>query len=411
MRDVKAEVDAAIRGLVCSLLGMLSEPGVKLPALWKGVGILRRMGALGEEELAVAFLSGRGACLEGALGAVRAGLEGEEGKEAWVRYLKRYVDVWREGLHDIITQFSTIFLSPPSTPSTPSQFIQSLLPAFTSHTLQTHLLLTLHLSLPHVAHDPSSLISLLSQLTYCATSFARVGFDFRSLLGPIFEDAVRRNVEAALRSATDEFIDLVDRHTDQWAQGRKPKPSEWLLALSPLGVPVLPPSPRIHILNGTQAPPHIPPQILASFPPLAVFVNAILTTFNSLRLLAPVGLGPGLMEELDRGLARGGRGLLDYIKSVDEGGESGDKSEETEGQQAENDGERLVLKRVGEVWVHLVVPFLRRGLSEGVFGVPFEGEAGMGEGLDGGLEGAMREWRDWLDRYEGEGEGRGAEEA
>lgn len=117
------------------------------------------------------------------------------------------------------------------------------------------------------------------------------------------------------------------------------------------------------------------------------------------------------MEELDRGLVRAGGALLDYIQLVDEGGESGDKSEETEEQQAEMDRERLLLRRVGEIWVHLVVPFLRRGLSEGVFGVPFEREAGMGEGLDGGLEGAMREWRDWLDRYEGEGEGRGAEEA
>lgn len=434
VRDVKAEVDCAIRGLVCNLLGMLSEPGVKLPALWKAVGILRKMDVLGEEELAVAFLSGRGACLEGALGAVRAGLEGEEGKEAWVRYLKKYVDVWREGLHDIVTQFSTIFLT--SSSSSPSPFILSLLPAFTSHTLQTHLLPTLHLSLPHVAHDPSSLISLLSQLTYCATSFARVGIDFRCLLGPIFEDAVRGNFEAALKSATDEFVQLVESHTHQWTQGRKPKPSEWLLAVSPLGVPVLPPSPPIYILNGTQTPLHIPPQILASFPPLAVFVNAILTTFNALRLLAPMGLGPELMEELDRGLVRGGRALLRYVQmvqeellfrrsSVENDGDGAPQTHEEMEPGNDRDRERSVLRRFGEVWPGVVVPFLRWGLSEGVFGAPTmivaglghqsgeSAERGMREGwtrMGEGLEAVMQEWRDWLAAQGGPGEAGNAEE-
>lgn len=439
VRDVKAEVDCAIRGLVCNLLGMLSEPGVKLPALWKAVGILRKMDVLGEEELAVAFLSGRGACLEGALGTVGvgAGLNDEGGgkekdKEEWLRYLKKYVDVWREGLHDIVTQFSAIFLT--SSSSSPSPFILSLLPAFTSHTLQTHLLPTLHLSLPHVAHDPSSLISLLSQLTYCATSFARVGIDFRCLLGPIFEDAVRRNVEASLRSATDEFVQLVESHSHKWAQGSKPRPSEWLLAVSPLGLPQLPPPPPSHpILLNTQAPPHIPPQILASFPPLAVFVNAILTTFNSLRLLAPVGLGPGLMEELDRGLMRAGGALLDYIKAVERelrrsgGGNDGDgdgtptPQTHVEMEGNDRDPELLVLRRVGEVWPGVVVPFLRRGLSEGVFGAPLplidivaghqsgesaeSAERGMREGwtrMGEGLEAVMQEWRDWLASQGGE---------
>ncbi|EIM83195.1 Dor1-domain-containing protein [Stereum hirsutum FP-91666 SS1] len=430
VRDVKAEVDGAIRGLVCNLLGMLSEPGVKLPALWKAVGILKRMDVLGEEELAVAFLSGRGACVEGALNGVRSGLEGEEGKEKWVRYMKKYVDVWREGLHDLITQFSTIFLSSPSTsPSTPSQFIQSLLPTFTSHTLKTHLLPTLHLSLPHIAHDPSSLTALLSQLNYCAASFARVGLDFRNLLGPIFEDAVRGNVEAALRSATENFVGVVESHSHKWTQGRKPKPSDWLLALSPLGVPVLPPSPSPPPNHAQpNAAPHIPPQILASFPPLAVFVNSILTTFNALRLLAPIGLGPELIEELDRRLARGGRALLRYVQivqeellfrrsSVENDGDGAPQTHEEMEPGNDRDRERSVLRRVGEVWPGVVVPFLRWGLSEGVFGAPTmivaglghqsgeSAERGMREGwarMGEGLEGVMQEWRDWLASQGGE---------
>ncbi|EIM79533.1 uncharacterized protein STEHIDRAFT_173059 [Stereum hirsutum FP-91666 SS1] len=222
--DVKAEVDGAIRGLVQGIVGMFREPVVKLPALWKAVGFLRKMGVFGagvegEEELAVAFLSERGECLEAALRAVGAGMEGDVGvgvgmgasgrKEGWVRYLKKYVDVWREGVHDVVTQFSTIFLTPstssattgtptppktltplplrPSTPSstsprTPSTFILTLLPTFTSNAIHTHLLPTLQTVLPHI-QDPSWLTSLLTQLTYCATFFSRIGLDFRGLLG------------------------------------------------------------------------------------------------------------------------------------------------------------------------------------------------------------------------------------
>lgn len=287
VRDVKAEVDCAIRGLVCSLVGVLGERGVKLPGLWKAGSILRRMGVFrhgregegGEEELAVPFLSGRGACLEDALDDVRVGLdmegEGEDGKEGWARYLKKYVDMWREGLHDIITQLSTIFLTPsPSTsfpPSTASSFILSLIPQFTSHILQAHLLPTLHLSLPHIAHDPSALTSILSQLTYCATSFARVGLDFQGVLGPIFEDVVRGSVESALKSATDEFVRVVEMETGLWRtrdenandneKGRR-LPSEWLISTSPLGFVRLPPSVPPSILNtGTHPPTH--PQLLS----------------------------------------------------------------------------------------------------------------------------------------------------
>ncbi|EIM83196.1 uncharacterized protein STEHIDRAFT_148807 [Stereum hirsutum FP-91666 SS1] len=129
--------------------------------------------------------------------------EGEDGKEGWVRYLKKYVDAWREGLHDIITQLSTII----------SSSLLPLPPPFRLPPPRPYLLPTLHLSLPHIAHDASALTSMLDQLTYCATSFARFGLDFQGVLGLIFEDFVGGNVESALKSATDTFVRVVERET------------------------------------------------------------------------------------------------------------------------------------------------------------------------------------------------------
>ncbi|EIM80044.1 Dor1-domain-containing protein [Stereum hirsutum FP-91666 SS1] len=445
--DVKAEVDGAIRGLVQGLVGTLREPGVKLPALWKAVGFLRKMGVFGvgeegEEELAVAFLSGRGECLEAALRAVGAGMEGEVGvglgvgasvgKEGWVRYLKKYMDMWREGVHDVVTQFSTIFLTPstsststgtstppktltplplrPSTPTlssptsstsprTPSTFILTLLPTFTSNAIHTHLLPTLHTVLPHI-QDPSSLTSLLTQLTYCATSFSRIGLDFRGLLGPIFEDTVRWSVESALKSATEEFVTLVQRETQLGTRtkGRR-LPSAWLVSTTPLGAIQVPQAVQANVLDGTPA--HVPPHMLTSYPPLAVYVNAILTTFNSWRLLAPAALLPVLLSDLDEALATSGEVLLNYVRIVEDGlsGAEGDDNE-TETEKGVREKEVFVVRRAGEVWVRVLVPFLRRGMSEGVYGAPLEvvdGEDGEERKVGEKLERVMVEWRSWLE--------------
>jgi hypothetical protein len=50
-----------------------------------------------------------------------------------------------------------------------------------------------------------SITAMLSQLTYCATLFARFGYDFRMLLPPLFEDAVRARVSGEFSRAVEEF--------------------------------------------------------------------------------------------------------------------------------------------------------------------------------------------------------------
>ena len=33
--------------------------------------------------------------------------------DAWVRYMKKYADTWREGVHDLLTQYAAFFLERP----------------------------------------------------------------------------------------------------------------------------------------------------------------------------------------------------------------------------------------------------------------------------------------------------------
>ena len=362
VQDVRAEVHHAVRALLVQLLGTLREPA-KLPALFKAVSFLRRMHVLPEDALALAFLTGRLENFDAGLLAVEMGAERAQDREAWVRYLKKYIDVWREGVHDVVTQYTTIFLDRPTAASTasapppppPSPTVRALLPTFTSRLLD-RLLATLRTALPHIP-DPSSLTSLLTQLTYCATSFSRLGLDFRLLLPPLFEDAVRNSVARELRDATEAWRSALKR-------GSK-RPSAWL------AVPGAPP-PQEGTLAG---PPHAPPHLLASYPPLAEYANAVLGMLNGLRLLAPVSLLPELLRALDAAVVDAARALLEYAGRFEGEAE-----------------ERGVVAATGRVFVGVFVPFVRRALVEGVYGAMMEQGGSMSEDL----QTMVQQWEGWL---------------
>ena len=61
-------------------------------------------------------------------------------------------------------------------------------------------------SLDELHSLPPAPMALLSQLTYCAASFARLGLDFHTLLLPLFEDAVRARVLDEFSRAVEEFL-------------------------------------------------------------------------------------------------------------------------------------------------------------------------------------------------------------
>jgi hypothetical protein len=385
LHSITVEVQHSIAQMLVTLLSTLREPNRKLPALWKAVNFLRKMDVFDSEDLiAVAFLGGREECLKASLDGcgrdvqaliLSTGAEGgmqlgEREREDVARYLRKYIDLWREGVHDIISQYTSIFLD-----TTPTPVLHTLISTYATHALSTHLLPPLKTLLPLV---PSALSSLLTQLTYCATAFARVGMDFRGLLDGLFCEAVGKGVGRELKDAGAQWVARV-RGAVMKGHGKTTvpmPPSRWLVSTTAAATSPTAVSPNPAESAET---PHIPPPILASYPPLAEFTNKLLGTLNGLRLLAPIGVMGELSDVLDGVLGEGLEALLGYAKEIvnkrKDGGGEGDSQVEVE----EN-----VVRAAGTVYVGVFVPFMRRALMEGVYGVEVR------------VIDESKEWEEWL---------------
>lgn len=199
---LQAEIASSLHAMRLLLLGTLHEPGRKLPGFWKAVQFLRRTQVMPESELALAFVSARIDCLQNALQAVErdAGVsvtafsgdtitgnntadrekEMDRRAEDAARFLKKYIDVWREGAYDLVTQYATIFLERssshghastsylPATTPLPDPVIKQTLPS----TLLDLLLPTVK---THLGRAYPHLAPLATQLAYCSSAMARIG--------------------------------------------------------------------------------------------------------------------------------------------------------------------------------------------------------------------------------------------
>ncbi|KAF8502193.1 hypothetical protein F5888DRAFT_1670030 [Russula emetica] len=133
------------------------------------------------------------------------------------------------------------------------------------------------------------------------------------LLPPLFEDAVRAHVSSEFSRAVEEFARTPETG---WAAAGAPRADTRGAAGMTAGML------------------HMPPQALAVYPPIA-----ILAALNGFRLLAPVALLGDLANVLDASLAKAFGTLLEAPRL-----------------------EAL------EAATALLVPFVRKGLIEGVYG-------------------------------------------
>ncbi|KAH8119761.1 Dor1-domain-containing protein [Phellopilus nigrolimitatus] len=362
----RAEAAHAMRLMLAQLLALLRD-SAKLPALFKAVSFLRKMGVLDELELALVFLTSRLVNLNSTIDNI------EKERTDHARYVRRYIDVWREGVYDVATQYTTIFLDRAPSEELALEF-QYLLSTLTHHMLDA-LIAVLGACLPKV-EDATSLSALLTQLTHCATALARVGLDFRSLLPPLFEDAVQRRFAHTVETATDAFLSTL---TDAHKYSRQPS-----AVLCTSAVVSAPP-------EDTTLPDalHVPPHILASYPPLAVYTNALLAALNSLRLLAPVSLLRVLLCSLDQMLERAASGFLVYAQvSVD----TAASRIRTYSEDEEPPDQARIVKAAGKVFARVLIPYSRRALIEGVYGVTEHDGLVMGSKL----QDSLLQWDTWL---------------
>jgi hypothetical protein len=216
--SVLDEADDAIRLMAADLVATLKAPSLKLAAALRTVGWLKRIvpdlvsGVPAEDVLPALFLVCRLATFMSTLGALEPlrELADEErvrhGKssQAWSggqqteRYLKRFIEVFREHSFAIISVFKSVnasFASPATVEDEPLRPLPPALSSLPLHLVEM-LLETIRTYLPTVK-DQASRESILTQVLYCAGSLGRLGADFGMLLAT---------------SGVGEWADLVKRH-------------------------------------------------------------------------------------------------------------------------------------------------------------------------------------------------------
>lgn len=219
--SVLDEADAAIRQMAADLIVTLKSPNLKLAAAVRTVGWLKRIvpdlvsGVPTEDALPAMFLVCRLSTLVSTLDALEPlrALADEErlrrdksvstwsGGQQTERYLKRFIEIFREHSFGIVSVFKSLSASFSSTSggagaeSDPLQSLPSAMASFPMHVVEL-LIETLRIYLPAV-RDQASRESILTQVLYCAGSLGRLGADFGMLLAQI---------------GVTEWVDLVKRH-------------------------------------------------------------------------------------------------------------------------------------------------------------------------------------------------------
>jgi len=282
--DIATAVSSSMRLMLQQLLGQLRAP-VQLPQCLKVISYLRRMDVFDETELRLKFLQAR----ETWLNTVVAGVP----KEDPYLHLTRTMEVLRVHLFDIVTQYRSIF----------SDDTDHLIGVNPDASFNNKLLFSSWLSkkvnefLEIVSVDLdsgfNSLESVIGQAMYFGLSFSRVGFDFRPLLVPLFIRAVKKQLEVKL--------DVI---------GTMKTVSDSLSSVELSRLPVSPPP----LFSGQEI--TSPPLTLLEFPPLAHITNAILSSFNEIRLVCPLSLASCVTSKIEELLCSFTKTLLDFHSTL-----------------------------------------------------------------------------------------------
>ncbi|KAJ3210349.1 conserved oligomeric Golgi complex component [Dinochytrium kinnereticum] len=304
LKQISEDVQTAMHLMLTQLVSLLRGSS-KLPMSIRVIGYLRRMEAFPEPELRLVFLKQKDAYL--------TGLIRELGDSVGVDYMKKYTEILREHLFDIITQYKTIFSDSSLSTSGATPHSSSSIPSFSSLSYgskpsslmmpestpyATSAILSSYAVFRvtefagelkrHIAtvSDANSINSLLTQTMYFGLSLGRVGVDFRDVVADIFESAIEKNFEALLSEGVQQFA--------RWAamtDGTGVLLKNSLAMYRDFDVA----TPRTSL--SSMAPPTAttasivaPPTVLLSQPHLARLLNAFFGAYNQLRVVAPTSL-------------------------------------------------------------------------------------------------------------------------
>uniref|UniRef100_UPI00358EE0E7 conserved oligomeric Golgi complex subunit 8 n=1 Tax=Myxine glutinosa TaxID=7769 RepID=UPI00358EE0E7 len=266
IQGIVVDVRASSQLLLSQLLQQLRGP-VTLPACLRVVSYLRRLDALRDTELRLKFLQVRDAWLEAMLSAIH--------HEDPHQHLVKSIEACRVHLFDIVTQYRAVFADDEAGDSAQATAVFH---GWMSRRVLCFLS-TLEAGLRESGSSNSGGArpdSLLEQCMYFGLSLGRIGGDFRALLAPMFQRLAYEAFDKAAAWALESFIDDMHGFT--------------LLAI-PTGLGHM--GDAQPDVGETKTMPTItlqPPLKLIDFPPLACFVNGLLTAFNDLRLCCPIAL-------------------------------------------------------------------------------------------------------------------------
>ncbi|KAF1349627.1 Dor1-like family-domain-containing protein [Delphinella strobiligena] len=264
--DIAKQSDDEIQNLITVLITGLQNPSLKLAGAMRMIGWLRRIApdltshtSSANQSRSINFGATTGECSLGALflvcrlNTLRRTLEAleplkdladqeaarrkdtKENQQRWMggaqteRYLKRWIELFREQSFNIVSMYKSIFPSalpmPGSLPNIPSLSdfssaaeedsmgrMPSALATFAPH-LVDMLADTLRTYLPTIS-ERSSRVSLLTQVLYCAGSLGRQGADFSMMLA-LLEDELHDDMEAEEDEHDAEWIQVMKKHRIQ----------------------------------------------------------------------------------------------------------------------------------------------------------------------------------------------------
>jgi len=284
LEDIGRAVHVSLQLMLQQLLAQLRAP-VQLPQCLKVISYLRRLDVFGEVELRLKFLQARETWLDSVVGAIGK----EEGSGA---HLTKTMEVMRVHLFDIVTQYRAIFTDEQEGLGEEGGQQGSRL-LFTSW-LSRKVSQFLNVVKVDLASGAPTTESLLGQAMYFGLSFARVGFDFRPLLAPIFLEAVERQLKLSL--APDTCLSSFPSLLSNLNLGRLTTPA-------PL----------------TVHDPSSPPMGLIEFTPLAHLANSVLGALNDLRACAPLSICFKVTTTIEELLSEACRRLLDWQSTQSRG--------------------------------------------------------------------------------------------